>query len=420
MRLTILALGSQGDVQPYIALGAALKDAGYDVRLATHINFEGLVRSHGLEFFLLEGNPREMIETEAGQALMETGPNIITHVRQLKSMANALIEQVLTGSLKACQGTDAIIHSAFGFGGFYIAKKLKVPSIAAFIMPFTRTRAFPSITMPQLRLGGLYNWLSHIFFEQLFWQMFKPGVEKWLRESLGLPPPSFMGDFGTMHKRGYTIVYGYSPAVVPKPPDCGERIHVTGYWFLERQGDWQPPPDLVAFLQAGPPPIYVGFGSMSNRNPEAVTDIVLKALKRCKQRGILLTGWGGLFKADLPEYVYPIESIPFDWLFPKMSAVVHHGGAGTIASGIRAGVPTIVVPFFADQPFWGERVYRLGAGPKPIPRRQLTSERLAKAIDTVLADPGMRKRANKIGERIGAEDGLAAAVEVISGYLKAG
>ena len=420
MRLTILALGSQGDVQPYIALGAALKDAGYDVRLATHINFEELVRGQGLEFFLLEGNPREMIETEAGQALMETGPNIVTHVRQLKSMANELIQQVLSGSLNACQGPDAIIHSAFGFGGFYIAKKLGVPSIAAFIMPFTRTRKFPSITMPQLRLGSFYNWYSHIFFEQLFWQMFRPGVEKWLRESLGLPRPSLMGDFGTMHKRGHSIIYGYSPTVVPKPPDWGERIHVTGYWFLERQSNWQPPPDLLDFLQSGPPPVYVGFGSMSNRNPEEVTEIVLKALERCKQRGILLTGWGGLVKTDLPEHVYPIESIPFDWLFPQMTAVVHHGGAGTTASGLRAGIPTIIVPFFADQPFWGERVFRLGAGPKPIPRRQLTVERLAAAIDTVLRDPGMRKRAETIGERIRAEDGLAAAVDAISGYLKAG
>ncbi len=420
MHITIIALGSQGDVQPYIVLGAALKDAGYDVRLATHANFEGIARAQGLEFFLLEGNPREMIETEAGQALMETGPNIVTHVRQLKSMANALIQQMLSDSWKACQGTDAIVHSAFGFNGFYIAKKLGVPSIAAYIMPFTRTRMFPSITMPQLRLGGFYNWYSHIFFEQLFWQTFRSSIEKWLQESLGLPRPSFMGDFGTMHKRGYPIVYGYSPTVVPKPPDWGDRIHVTGYWFLERQSDWQPPPDLVHFLQSGPPPVYVGFGSMSNRNPEEVTEIVLKALERCRQRGILLTGWGGLSKADLPEHVYPIESIPFDWLFPQMAAVVHHGGAGTIAAGLRAGIPSIVVPFFADQPFWGERVYRLGAGPKPIPRRQLTAERLAGAINTVLSDQRMRKQAETIGERIRAEDGVAQAVDVICGYLKAG
>jgi len=420
MRITILTLGSQGDVQPYIVLGAALKDAGYDVRLATHANFEGIARAQGLEFFLLEGNPREMIETEAGQALMETGPNIVTHVRQLKSMANTMIQQVLSDSWKACQGTDAIIHSAFGFGGFYIAKKLGVPSIAAYIMPFTRTRTFPSVTMPQFRLGGFYNWYSHIFFEQLFWQTFRSSIEKWIQESLGLPRPSFMGDFGTMHKRGYPIVYGYSPTVVPKPPDWGERIHVTGYWFLERQTDWQPPPDLVDFLQSGPPPVYVGFGSMSNRNPEEVTEIVLKALERCKQRGILLTGWGGLSKSELPAYVYRIESIPFDWLFPQMAAVVHHGGAGTTAACLRAGIPSIIVPFFADQPFWGERVYRLGAGPKPIPRKQLTEERLAGAINTVLGDRRMRKQVEAVGERIRAEDGVARAVDAIRSYLSAG
>lgn len=420
MHITILTLGSQGDVQPYIPLGTALAGAGYDVRLATHANFELIARDHGLEFFPIEGNPREMLETEAGQALMETGPNIVTHVRQLKSMGNALIQQILFSSWKACQGTDAIIHSTFGFGGFYIAKKLGVPSIAAYIIPFTRTREFPSAIVPQLRLGGFYNWFSHIFFEQLFWQTFRSSVEKWIQESLGLPRPSCMGDFGAIHKQRYPIIYGYSPTVLPKPPDWGDWIHVTGYWFLDRQSNWQPPPDLVDFLQSGPPPVYVGFGSMNNRNPEEVTEIVLKALDRCKQRGILLTGWGGLSKADLPDHVFKIESIPFDWLFPQMAAVVHHGGAGTTAACLRAGIPSIIVPFFADQPFWGERVYRLGAGPRPIPRKQLTAERLAAAIGTVLGNQRMRKQAEAIGERIRAEDGVAKAVDAIRGYLAAG
>ena len=419
MRITIIAIGSQGDVLPYIALGMGLQAAGHDVRLGTHSNFESIARGRGLEFIAVEGNPREMLKTEAGHALMEAGRNTLTFVRQLKTMANTVIQQGLSDSWKACQGTEAIVYSPFGFGCFYAAKKLGVPSIAAFHVPFTRTRAFPSAIMPQLRLGGFYNWFSHIFFEQLFWQTFRSHIDKWVQESLGLPRPPFMGDFGTMPRQQSPIVYGYSPTVVPKPPDWGDWIYVTGYWFLDRQPDWQPPADLVDFLQSGPRPVYVGFGSMSDRKPEEVTETVLKALDRCKQRGILLTGWGGLSKADLPDHVFKIESTPFDWLFPQMAAVVHHGGAGTIAVGLRAGVPSVIVPFFAEQPFWGERVYRLGVGPKPVPRKQLSVERLSKAISTAVNEKGMQERAAEIGRRIRAEDGVAIAVYVIDHYLRA-
>ncbi len=168
------------------------------------------------------------------------------------------------------------------------------------------------------------------------------------------------------------VIYGFSPSVVQKPPDWGDHVEITGYWFLDRQPGWQPPADLADFLAAGAPPVYIGFGSMSTRKPQETTELVLRALSRDRQRGLLLTGWGGLSEIDLPDYVFKIEFAPHDWLFPQMAAVVHHGGAGTTAAGLRAGIPTIIVPHFIDQPFWGQRVADLGAGPQPIPRRQLT------------------------------------------------
>jgi UDP:flavonoid glycosyltransferase YjiC (YdhE family) len=222
-----------------------------------------------------------------------------------------------------------------------------------------------------------------------------------------------------MRRQRYPILYGFSPTVVPKPADWGERIHVTGYWFLERPSDWQPPADVADFIRSGPPPVYVGFGSMGNRDPREVTEIVLDALDRCRQRGVILTGWGGLSRADLPDNVFGIESMPFDWLFPRMSAVVHHGGAGTTSAGLRAGVPSVIVPFFADQPFWAERVCRLGVGPGPVHRKRLTAERLARAISIAVNDSRMRDRAGEIGERIRGEDGVAAAVHFIDRYLEA-
>ncbi len=220
-----------------------------------------------------------------------------------------------------------------------------------------------------------------------------------------------------LYKQQKPAIYGISPNVLPKPPDWGDNIEITGYWFLDTPADWQPPKDLVDFLLAGPPPVYVGFGSMSIRNPEETTEIVIQALSRTKQRGLLATGWGGLKLADLPDNVFKIDSVPHDWLFSQMAAVIHHGGAGTTAAGLRAGIPTITVPFFVDQPFWGKRVAELGVGPQPIPRKQLSVERLAAAITTVVSDKELQRRVAVLGERIRTEDGVAKAVEVIQHHL---
>ncbi len=201
--------------------------------------------------------------------------------------------------------------------------------------------------------------------------------------------------------------------MIPPPADWDGQLHVTGYWFLDPVDDWTPPADLSEFLQAGSPPIFIGFGSMSTRNPAETTDLILQAVARTGQRAILLSGWGGLRKTNLPDTVFMVESVPFAWLFPRVAAVVHHGGAGTTSAGLRAGVPTIIIPFFADQPFWGQRVAKLGVGPAPIPRKQLTAERLAQAIQTAVSNQAMRQRAAELGTKIRAEDGIARAVEVI-------
>jgi UDP:flavonoid glycosyltransferase YjiC (YdhE family) len=210
------------------------------------------------------------------------------------------------------------------------------------------------------------------------------------------------------------MLYCYSPAVAPKPPDWSESAHVTGYWFLDHPLDWQPPADLLHFLESGPSPIYLGFGSMITRKPEETTRITLDALRQAGHRGVIATGWGALSQSDLPDEVFLIESVPHDWLFPRMAAVVHHGGAGTTGAGLRAGVPSIVVPFGGDQPFWARRVKALGAGPDPIPRKRLTADRLAHAIRIAVADEPMRKRATELGATIRAEDGVGNALKIFN------
>ena len=175
-----------------------------------------------------------------------------------------------------------------------------------------------------------------------------------------------------------------------------------------------PPAALLDFLQYGSPPVYIGFGSMSNRNPEQTADLVIEALTLTNQRAVLLSGWGGLQGTNMPDSIFMIDSIPHSWLFPRVSAVVHHGGASTTAAGLKAGIPSVVIPFFGDQPFWGQRVADLGVGAKPIPRKRLTAERLAKAIQEVVTNEDMRRRAMKLGKQIQTENGIESAVEIIN------
>jgi sterol 3beta-glucosyltransferase len=213
------------------------------------------------------------------------------------------------------------------------------------------------------------------------------------------------------------VLHGVSRHVVPEPPDWPEGAVSTGFWFLKRSDEWEAPPDLERFLNSGPAPVYLGFGSMTGRDPYKRTRIVLEALARTGQRGVLTTGWGGLARADVPKQVCVLEQVPHDWLFPLVAAVVHHGGAGTTAEGLRAGRPTVICPYFGDQPFWGQRVHELGVGPAPIPQKRLTAERLAAAIHEAITNVGMRQRAEALGEKIRSEDGAKSAVAFIETML---
>ena len=415
MIITIIATGSRGDVQPYIALGKGLKAAGYTVRLATHEDFEQLVRLHGLDYWPIKGNVTEVAQGAAMSELLENG-NFLSIMSEMARAAEESAIHLVEGGLAACQGSDLMVG---GLGGIYIglaiAEKLDIPLLQAYYVPFTPTRAFPSVLLPMTlpNLGGALNYRSHHLTRQVMWQGFRRADKKARQQLLGLPKPSFWGPYRSKYAAGLPILYAFSPVVVPKPADWDENIQVTGYWFLDLTEDWSPPAQVSAFLEAGSKPLYIGFGSLSNQNPEATADLVLEALTRTGQRAIVLSGWGGLRKTELPETVLMVDSIPHAWLFPRMAAVVHHGGVGTTAAGLRAGVPSIVIPFFGDQPFWGQRVVALGVGPEPIPRKKLTVERLTLAIERAMSDQRMQEQSAELGERIRAEDGVKAAVAVV-------
>lgn len=415
MQITIIASGSRGDVQPYVALGKGLQETGYRVRLVTHQNYHDLVTSNNLELFPVAGNIQDIAQSSDMRALLEKG-NFLAILAEMAKAAMGGAVGLAQAGLEACKGTDLLIA---GLGGIFpaiaLAEKFNIPLIQAYYIPFTATREVPSFAVPfnMPGIGNLINPFSYFIARQMIWQGFRRADTLSRKEVLNLSPAPFFGPFGSPSIKGMPVLYGYSPQVIPRPSDWPENIHVTGYWFLDEGQDWQPPADLVKFLEAGPAPVLIGFGSMSTKNPRAMAELILEAVALSEQRAIILSGWGGMGEVELPDSVYLIESVPHSWLFPRVSAVAHHGGAGTTSAGLRAGVPSIIIPFFGDQPYWGRQVERLGVGPKPIPRRKLTAGKLAAAIQTAVTDQGMRQRAALLGETIRSEDGVGYAVEVI-------
>jgi UDP:flavonoid glycosyltransferase YjiC (YdhE family) len=321
--------------------------------------------------------------------------------------------------LEASTGADLLIITGPSFYiGVSIAEKLNLPYVQAYMQPFHPTTEFPSVMFPTPFKGGrAFNYLTHILGGQSMWHMLRPVINDARRDELDLPPYPLGGLRAEMLRSQQPVVHGYSEHVLPKPRNWPHFLYVTGYWFLREQG-WSPPQELLDFLADGPPPVYAGFGSMIDRDPQRMTDIALDAVRFSGQRAIFLRGWGGLQQTDLPSNVLMIDHAPHEWLFPRMGAVVHHGGAGTTAAGLRAGVPSVIVPFFADQPFWADRVATLGAGIAVPSRKTLTGTHLGEVIARAVHDRQLRERAVVLGEKIRAEDGVAAAVEIIEAYAR--
>jgi UDP:flavonoid glycosyltransferase YjiC (YdhE family) len=420
MRVRIITIGSQGDVRPYVAFGAGLRAAGHDVRLLTHPAFEHLARGRGLDYAPVSGDPREMADNRQLRALHDDGRNLLRWWRTFNEVDAPLMCQRLRDCWDACQDADVIVASILPYlYGHAIARKLNVPLVRAFYFPVSPTRAYPVDFWPkQIPLGERLNLASYHVQRQLLWQIARPWVGKAVRDVLGVEKLPFGEPFGALDREQQLLLYCYSAAVAPPPPDWGPWIHVTGYWFLDRETDWSPPPALSAFLESGSPPVYVGgFASTTNLDSKELARTVVQALSSTGRRGIVLTGWGGLDPSELPPEIFAVDWVPFDWLFRHVSAVVHHGGAGTTAAGLRAGAPTVIIPFFLDQFFWGRRVFELGVGPRPIRRKHLDEKALAAAIRAAASDSEMRARAGALGVRIRAENGVERAVAAFERHL---
>ncbi|MCA9995114.1 MAG: glycosyltransferase family 1 protein, partial [Anaerolineales bacterium] len=368
MRVFILTFGSRGDVQPYVALGKGLQAAGHAVTVCTSASFEPFIAAHGLAYGYMSDDLLKLIDTDAGREAMENSTGVVGWAKTAVSLAQQvkpLQHQMLHDSWHAAQAAqpDLIIYHPKAFGGAHIAEKLGIPAMLAIPLPvFVPTGEFPNIVFPNWKLGSGYNRLTYTLALKGARAQYGKLVQAFRQETLGLlPQPRTADELHFTNGDPIPVLHGYSRHVAPHPADWPSHVHTTGYWFLDQATDWQPPADLQAFLDAGEPPVYVGFGSMAGRNPAKVTQIVVAALQKAGVRGLIATGWGGLDASDLPETIFRIEQAPHDWLFERITAVIHHGGAGTTAAGLRAGKPTVICPFFGDQPFWGQRVAALGA-----------------------------------------------------------
>ncbi|XP_017626236.1 sterol 3-beta-glucosyltransferase UGT80A2-like [Gossypium arboreum] len=418
LQIVMLIVGTRGDVQPFIAIGKRLQDYGHRVRLATHSNFKDFVLTAGLEFYPLGGDPKVLAGYMVkNKGFLPSGPSEIPIQRNQ-------IKEIIYSLLPACKDpdpdsaipfkADAIIANPPAYGHTHVAEALKVPIHIFFTMPWTPTSEFPH-PLSRVKQPAGYR-LSYQIVDSMIWLGIRDMINDLRKKKLKLRPVTYLsGSQGS----DSDVPHGYiwSPHLVPKPKDWGPKIDVVGFCFLDLATNYEPPESLVKWLEAGPKPIYIGFGSLPVQEPEKMTQIIVDALEQTGQRGIINKGWGGLGSlAEPKDSVYLLDNVPHDWLFLQCMAVVHHGGAGTTAAGLKAACPTTIVPFFGDQPFWGDRVHARGVGPAPIPIDEFSLPKLIDAIKFML-DPKVKEKAVELAKAMENEDGVSGAVKAFFKHL---
>jgi sterol 3beta-glucosyltransferase len=411
MKITILTYGSRGDVQPFLPLSLGLMARGHAVKLAAPSRFKELVEGCRIQFVPLAGEPEDL-----SRRFNDAGYNFVKMVWTMMDHAIEIGADIMRQTEDACKGVDLIIHTfSHAVGAHTLARERNIPDIHIQGFPmFTPTGDYPNVTMPDLKLRTL-NYLTHVVSKKITWWTSKFGFEQ-VRRRARLPKRKLYFPFDDDPLRPPTpILCAWSPSLLPPSSEWGSNVYVTGYYFFSDNKTYQPAIELQRFLDAGAPPVCVSFGSMINRDAERIDKIVRFALTQTNSRGIILSGWSDLKNGTSGDLLY-LDAIPHDWLLPRCKMVIHHGGAGTVSAGLRAGIPNIVVPFTADQPFWGRRVHAVGAGPKPILVKSLSEEKLIRALIDA-NDQVIRKRAQDIGRRIRSEKGVQQAVSLIEAHV---
>ncbi|KAI9139660.1 hypothetical protein BKA69DRAFT_1084373 [Paraphysoderma sedebokerense] len=416
MHITILTIGTRGDVQPFIALSKGLMKHGHKCRIATHKEYQDWIEGHGIEFREVKGDPAEIM-----RLCVDNGMFTVSFIREVFQKFRGWLDELLESSYYACQGTNLLIESCSAMNaGYHIAEKLGIPLFRSMFMPWTRTRFYPHpFAVQEISMGPGYNYMSYTL-DQLIWLASRHIVNKWRKNILQLPS---LGPLA-FDPSDIPFLYGFSRHVVVPPSDWSDWVHTCGYWFLDNPDlKWTPPQSLLDFLAVDPKKtVYIGFGSIVVPDPDLLTRTVVSAVEKAGVRAILSKGWSDRHSASkkqspsdavqesYPDCIYPLKSVPHDWLFKRVAGVVHHGGSGTVAAGIRAGVPTVVSPFFGDQYFWASRLQELGAG---VWLKKLTVDKLSAALTQITSDDKMIEKAKVLGEKVRNENGVQNAIQNI-------
>ena len=408
MRITMICIGSLGDVKPYIILGRELQARGHSVSICAFSDFRDMVEQNGLIFHPISGDARDFIASA-----MKPNTKGVSFLNEVRASFIKILKPFLNDLVNASSDAEAIIATYFGSVFQSIAEMHRVPFVQTHFFPMDANDVTPISSAPGQGAGRMWYRTSYKLGYLLINTLERLYLSDWRKEN-GMSPRKLESK-PSYSINGHTIpvLYAMSPTLMPRPATWGENIQMTGFWVDEREEAYQPPEALRAFLDAGEPPVYIGFGSMTSGDMGETLSLVLRAIAESGVRAVISKGWG---VTELPasDNVFVMDGfVPHDWLFRQVSAVVHHGGAGTTAAGLIAGKPTLVIPFGGDQPFWAMRVRMLGLGPKPIPREKLTTEKLVRGLRALTSIKSYAVAAQELGERLRMENGVVKAADIV-------
>ncbi|MEV4394907.1 glycosyltransferase [Nonomuraea sp. NPDC049607] len=403
VRVLIVGVGTRGDVAPYTGLGVRLREAGHEVAVACHQPYADLVTTAGLEHRDIPGDLFPLLPAGKGGARVSPAAKLALFAEYGRQVSGGIVRA-------AAAGTDVLLLNVAASAGYHVAEAMGVPSMGVHLQPVEPTGDFPPVMSVVRRSLGRWGNRTAARLAFALPSPAHAGSAKELRAALGLPPIGSREAYRRREAACWPVLHGFSPSVLPRPADWRAGLEVTGYWWPVRPAGWRPDPRLRDFLDSGPPPVFVGFGSQAGPRADHYTDLALHALRLAGLRGVLQTGVPGTLNDD----VLGVADVPHEWLFPRMAAVAHHCGSGTTGAGLRAGVPAVGLPALADQPLWASRLAALGVGPAAVPFRRLSPERLAAALRAAVSEPSYARRAAELSERIRVEDGGAAVVAAVN------
>ncbi len=414
MHYVVITFGTEGDTRPLVGVCRALMDAGHRVRLLADRSTLDTAKALGIGTMALAGDMKATLAPGGALTrLMMEGGDASVMAKAVASIANEHTTQWLQTVLAEARAmkADAVLFSGIAsYVGLAAGEHLGIPAIGLGLWPISPTRDFPSPLLPPLRMPGWLNRLSHHLVNTVSWRMFRKSIQT-AQRAVSSPKPARQKAW-----QDYPILYGVSKHLVPRPSDWAEPWHICGAWSVPSAKPWKPAPALARFLQEGPPPIYIGFGSMAGFDQRTLLATLISAVDG--RRAVFFPGWSGITAIDLPRNICLIGATPHEQLFPRMSMVVHHGGAGTTHTAARAGVPSVVIPFAGDQFFWADRLARVGVAPPTVPHTRIRPAQL-KAMITWAEREDVRARAKALGQAMAEEQGVRVAVELIEKYSRA-